>query len=138
MLLQSVQERLGLEQSTTLGCTQAERICSHLNRFHVCVHNQHEPKFPAGAVTELDHFPEFESSIDMKHRKRNRSREKGLLCKTQHDRRILADGIQHRRAGKLRSYLAENMYALRLKNIQVRQAVGLRQFTVIPLCYRQL
>jgi len=57
----------------------------------------------------------------MQQRKRNLGGIKRLLCKAEHYGGILANGIQHDRAGKFRHGLAEDMDALRLQRLQMIQ-----------------
>jgi hypothetical protein len=58
----------------------------------------------------------------MEERKRDGPREKCLLRQAKHDRRVLANGVQHDRLLKLRSDLAEDVDALGLEVLEVAQA----------------
>ena len=52
--------------------------------------------------------------------KRNLARVEGLLRQPHHDRRVLADGIEHHRPGGFRDNFAENMNALGFEGPKVR------------------
>ena len=76
------------------------------------------------AVAELDHFMELVGGVDMQQGERKAARVKRLLRQAQHHGRILADGIQHHRPGKLGHHLAKNMDALRLQRPQMWDTPG--------------
>ena len=71
-------------------------------------------------VAELDHFTELVGGIDVQQRERDLAGVEGLLGQPDHHGRILADGIQHHRAGKFRNHLAQNVDALGFQGAEMR------------------
>ncbi len=57
----------------------------------------------------------------MEQRERQRAREEGLPGKVQHHRRILADRIEHHRALRLGDGFAQDVDALGLEPVEMRQ-----------------
>jgi hypothetical protein len=60
-------------------------------------------------IAELGHLLEFPRRIDMEEGEGGLRGIEGLHREMKHDRRILADGIEHHRIGKGRRHLAEDM-----------------------------
>ena len=71
--------------------------------------------FLGDAIAERDHFAKLPAGIDMQQRKGNRPWVKRLLRQTQHNGRILADGVKHHRPRRRRRHLAEDFDRLGFK-----------------------
>ena len=70
-------------------------------------------------VAKAVHFLKLPGGIDMKQRKRWLGRKERLHGEMQHDRAVLANGIEHHRVLGFRDNLAHDVNALRLKALQV-------------------
>jgi predicted acylesterase/phospholipase RssA len=85
------------------------------------MHNQIRSDLLRIVIPERDHLGEFITRIDMEQRKRNFSREKRLLRKSQHHAGVLANGIQHHRMRELRNRFTQNVKALRFQRLKMIQ-----------------
>jgi hypothetical protein len=83
------------------------------------VHEQVEAEIASHGIAEFDHLAEFPCRIDMEKWKRRFGRIECLHRQSKHDRRILADRIEHYRLGEGCRYLAEDMYRLGFEPLQV-------------------
>jgi hypothetical protein len=59
-------------------------------------------------VAEGDHLGKLVAGVDVQQREGNLARVEGLLREAQHDGGILADGVEHHRAGELGDGLAQD------------------------------
>ena len=75
----------------------------------VDMHDEVQAAFGRHPVTELDHLAEFPGSVNVQQGKWRRGRVKGLACQVQHDRRVLADGVEHHRVGEFGHHLADDV-----------------------------
>src|SRR5262249_24376810 len=90
----------------------------------VRVDDEVEPELRHRAVAERDHVPELPRRVDMQQRKWRLRRPEGLAREMQEDRGILADGIKQHGAAELRRRLAEDMDALSLEELEMRDERG--------------
>ena len=70
---------------------------------------------------------ELEAGIDMQQREGNRAGIEGLLRQAQHDRGILADGVEHHGPLKFGGHFAQDVDALGLKQTEMAQALLARR-----------
>ena len=83
--------------------------------------DQVEAAFGRHPVAELDHLAEFPGGVDVQQGKRRRGRVKGLAGQVQHDRRILADGVEHHRVVEFGHHFADDVDAFGFQLLQVGQ-----------------
>ncbi len=129
--LQSVEKRLGLQESAAALRPHQERLRAVGNRLFVGVNDQSCADLGRVPVPELDHLAELVGRVDVKERERNRTRMEGLLRQAKHDGGVFADGVEHHRAFELGDDLADDVDAFRLERPQmVERAVTPRGFNV--------
>jgi len=117
-------ERVGLHDLRVFLAV-LQRVQPQLAALFVGVDQQLPPQLmPHVTFPERDHLAELPSGIDMHQRKRGLGRIEGFHGQLDHDRRIFADRIEHDRVLKLSRDLADDVDALRLKLLQVGQAVA--------------
>ena len=79
-----------------------------------------EPVSLRRLVPELDHVPELPTGVDVQQREWQWPWEEGLPGEMQHDRRILADRVQHDRLGESRRDLAHDEDGLSFEALEMR------------------
>ena len=89
----------------------------------VGVHDQPKAVLAAERVAKRDHVAELPARIDVQQRERQRARVERLHGEPHHDRRVLADRVQHHRVLELGRHLADDVDALGLELLQMRQQV---------------
>ena len=70
-------------------------------------------------IAETIHFLEFPARINVHERKRRRTGIKGLSRQMQHDRGILANGIEHNRVLSMRNHFPDDVDTLGFQSVQV-------------------
>jgi hypothetical protein len=85
------------------------------------VNNQLQVQVPRPPLAKFDHLPKLPGRIHVQERKRRLARIKRLHRKLQHDRRVLADGIEHHRTLELRHHLPHDVDALSFQFLEMRQ-----------------
>ena len=98
-----------------------EGIDALLLGFGVLVDDELDRRVRPDLVAQRVHVPELPGRVDMEQREGQRAREERLLGKMQHHRRILADRIEHHRAIGLGDRLAQDVNALGLEPIEMRE-----------------
>ena len=92
------------------------------DRFLIPMDDQPDSQFRRIAITELNHFMELVSGVDVQQRERNRAGIEGFLGEAQHHCGVFADGIEHHRALEFAGDFAEDVYALRFQSFEIGKA----------------
>jgi hypothetical protein len=116
---QRVEQRLRLEEAAAPLRPERKRLRAVRNRLPVGVHDQPGPDCGGVPVAERDHLAELVRRVDVEQGKRDGRRVERLLCEAQHDRRVLADRIEHDRALELGHDLPDDVEALGLEQPEV-------------------
>jgi hypothetical protein len=87
----------------------------------VDMHDELDPELPRPPVAERDHVAELPGRVDMEQRKRQPARMEGLLGEVEEDGGILADRVEQDRVLGLRHDLAQDVDALGLEALQMRE-----------------
>ena len=98
------------------------------------MHDQRGADLRTEPVPELDHLAKLVCGIDVQQRERNSARVERLLGQPHHDRRILADGVQHYRALKLGHDLAQDVNAFGFEHAQVGQGQAISHMVPLIRC----
>ena len=85
----------------------------------VGVDDQPRADLPRVAIAEGDHLAELVGRVDVEQRKRNRRRVERFLREPQHDRRVLADRVEHHRPRELGDDLTDDVEAFGFERAQV-------------------
>src|SRR5262245_11830937 len=83
--------------------------------------DQVEAELARAAVAEGDHVTKLPRRVDVQERERQPGRRERLEGKVEEDGRILADRVQHDRMAALGDRLANDVDALRLELLQMRE-----------------
>jgi hypothetical protein len=114
-------EALGLPKVGVQGAAVVERIDAAGLRFRVLVDQQVKAQLRGHLVAQGVHRPELPGGVDMQQRERRLGRIERLGRQVQHHRAVLADRVQHHRLLALGRHLPQNVDALRLQPLQMRQ-----------------
>ena len=94
-----------------------------IESFHIAFHYQVPTILLGILVTELYHLLKLPLGIDVHQRERHFAGSKRLFGQAHHNRRILADTIQHHRIFKLRCHFTDNMNGLCFEFLQMAQFI---------------
>ncbi len=84
-----------------------------------------KPEFVADVVlAKLDHLAKLPRRVDVHQREGRLGRVERLQRQLDHHGRVLADRVQHDRILELRGHLADDVNALGLQLLQMRQTVA--------------
>ena len=96
-----------------------ERADAGVEGFHVALHDEVPTEFLGIAVAELYHLAELPLRVDVHEGERHLAGGKCLFGQTHHDAAVLADAIEHYGVLELGGYLADDVYALGFKFLEV-------------------
>ena len=124
VLVEGLFERLGLHDVGVDLAAVRERSHALLHAFLVDVDDQIPAELLADELfAEGDHLAELPGRVDVHQRKRRLGRIERLLGKPHHDRRVLADRVEHDRVFELGGHLADDVDALGFELFEVGQVV---------------
>src|SRR6476620_8798808 len=103
------------------GGAMADRANAQRNPFGIAVDPQLDASFLRTLIAKADHFPKLPAGVDVEQRDRWTGWIEGLQQQVQQDRTVLADRVHHHRISKPGRDLAQDVDALGLETIQVRQ-----------------
>ncbi|MNL21692.1 hypothetical protein D3C87_1429950 [compost metagenome] len=121
--IERLAQSLGLHDVGIARRTVVERVDAVAHPVLIGVADEIETIFFGRTIPEGDHLAKLERRIHMQQRKWDLAGIEGLACQMQQDARILADRIHHHRPLKAGRHLAQNLDALGLEGLQMRQSV---------------
>ena len=110
-----------------LFAAMRERSDSLFNALWIDVDDEIEAEFFGHLIAEGNHFLELPCGVDMEEGEGGLSWVERLHGEVQHDSGVLADGIEHDRSVELGGNFTDDMNALGLKLLEVRQIVILHE-----------
>ncbi|MEN9682098.1 MAG: hypothetical protein RLZZ627_1991, partial [Pseudomonadota bacterium] len=119
ILVQGLFESLGLHDVGMFLAAMGKGADALFDAFRIDVDDEVEAKFLSHLVAKGDHFAEFPGGIDVEEREGRLAGVEGLHGEVQHDRGVLADGVEHDGAVKLSGDFSDYMDALSLKLLEV-------------------
>ena len=123
ILVQRIQQSLGLHQVRMHFAAVGERSHSCIEGFHVAFHNQIPAVLLGILVTELDHLFKLPLRIDVHQGERHLAGIERLFGKADHHRGVFAYTIKHHRVLKFRSHLTDDMNGLCFEFLQMAQFI---------------
>ena len=142
MLPKRRHQGLGLQQLRTHRAGPVFHAADALQRFGVGADDQLEVVLAGHPVAKLDHLAELEGGVHVHQRERKLVRIERLLGQPEHDRRVLADRVEHHGVLELRNHLSEDMDALGLQLLQMCQVIAGHEppslASSIPRCFRSV
>ena len=79
-------------------------------------------EFLGEVVAEFDHFLELVGRVDVQQREGKFAGVESLLREADHDRGVLADGVEHHRFGKFGDDLPHNVYAFGFQRAKMAES----------------
>lgn len=119
VLVECLLESLGLHDVGVDRRAVGERIDVLLDPFRVDVDDQLHTRFLGHLLAELIHLAKLPAGIHMQQWKRRDRRVKGLARQMQHDRTVLADGVEHYRIFGLGDDFAHDLNAFGFEALQM-------------------
>ena len=123
ILVQRIEQSLCLHQVGMHLAAMREGSYASAEGLHVALHNQVPAVLLGIAVAELYHLAELPFRVDVHQGERHLAGCKGLLGQAHHDAGVLTYTIQHDRILELGSHLTNDVDALGLQFLQMRQTV---------------
>ena len=128
ILVQGIQQGLGLHQVGVYLGAVGERPHAGMEGFHVGLHDEVPAVFLGILIAELYHLLELPFRVDVHQRERHLAGGKGFLGQAHHDAAVLADAVEHDRILKLCCHLTDDVDALGFEFLKMGK--------VIIICHR--
>ncbi len=116
---QGLLQCVGLHHAGVGGGAVLDRVDALLEPCAIDVDDQIEPETLHGFIAKPDHVAEFPGGVDVQQRERQIRRMECLPCQMQHDRRVLADRIEHDRLAAFSDDFTEDEDRFRFQAAQV-------------------
>ncbi|MCY1437353.1 hypothetical protein D9M71_535110 [compost metagenome] len=121
VLVQRLLEALGLPDVGMQGRAVVEGVDPALDALGIDVHQQLQAQALGGLVAEGDHLAELPGGVHVQQGEGRLARGEGLHRQVQHDRAVLADGVEHHRVFTLGDHFADDLDAFGFQALQVSQ-----------------
>lgn len=119
VVIECLLESLGFHDIGVFFAAMGEWADALFDALLVDVNDEVEAEFLGHLVAKGDHFAEFPGGIDMEEGERGLSGVEGLHREVQHDRGVLADGVEHDGSVEFGGDFPDDVDALSLKLLEV-------------------
>ncbi|MCY1431938.1 hypothetical protein D9M71_479170 [compost metagenome] len=121
VVVQGLFQALGLPHIGVQGRAVDERVDGLFHAFGVDVHQQFQAQAFGGLVAKGDHFAKLPGGVHVQQGEGRLARGEGLHRQVQHDRAVLADGVEHHRVFTLGHHFTDDLDAFRFQPLQMSQ-----------------
>ncbi|MCY1433355.1 hypothetical protein D9M71_493820 [compost metagenome] len=121
VVIERLLETLGLPHIGVQRRAVVEGVDLLLHALGIDVYQQLQAQALGGLVAEGDHLAELPGGVHVQQGEGRLARGEGLHRQVQHDRAVLADGVEHHRVFTLGHHFTDDLDAFRFQPLQMSQ-----------------